>query len=119
MVDYYYFLEPSSAPINVTVTAISSTIILVVWNEVVPINRNGEITTYQIEFTPLEDFGGRIGRDSVTMSSTSLSTNLTSLQEFVFYNISVRAYTSVGPGPYSSPEREQTMEDGKSPFMQK
>ena len=99
--------------------AISSTILLVVWNEVVPINRNGEITTYQIEYTPLEDFGGSIGRDSVTVSSTSLSTNLTSLQEFVFYNISVRAYASVGPGPYSSPESEQTMEDGKSPFMKK
>ena len=40
-------------------------------------------------------------------------TNLTGLEEYVEYNITVRAYTSVGPGPYSDPPiTERTMEDG-------
>ena len=42
-----------------------------------------------------------------------LTAVLTGLQEFVDYNISVRAYTSVGEGPYSTEVTEMTAEDGK------
>ena len=33
------------------------------------------------------------------------------------YNISVRAYTSVGPGPYSAGDVERTLEDGKNFYV--
>ena len=39
---------------------------------------------------------------------------LTGLQEYVDYSIRVRAYTGVGPGPYSDVMNVTTNEDGKN-----
>ena len=53
-----------------------------------------------------------------TITTTNLSVNITGLEEYVEYNISVRAYTSVGPGPYSDPVTERTLEDGMNlPYL--
>ena len=95
-----------------TATAVSSTEIEVSWEEVPAINESGVITVYEVLYTPLMSFEGQI---STNYTSTSqLNTTLTGLQEYVEYNISVRAYTSVGPGPYSDIVVERTLEDGKS-----
>ena len=103
--------EPDNSPQNVTATAISSTEILVSWEEVPAINQNGEIT---IQFVPLETFGGLITNDTVYTSNGSVFTMaLTGLEEYVEYNISVRAYTSAGPGPYSVDVVERTDTDGE------
>ena len=93
-------------------TAVSSTEIDVSWEEVPAIDQNGVITTYQIQFEPLVTFDGQISTDSVNISNASLSVSLTDLQEYVEYNISVRAYTSAGPGPYSDGVVEITDTDG-------
>ena len=90
----------------------SSTALRVSWEEVPAIDRNGEITEYEVQYEPLETFGGQISISTVTTSM--LSINLTDLQEFVDYNISVRAYTSAGPGPYSIGVVERTDTDGKN-----
>ena len=71
---------------------------------------------YQVQYEPLETFEDQIFTDSVNISNTTM-TNLTDLQEYVEYNITVRAYTSVGPGPYSLPITERTDEDGKKEFF--
>ena len=81
------------------------------WEEVPPINQNGVITTYEVLFIPLETFDGAIAPLSVNVSECV--TNLTNLQENVNYTISVRAYTSVGAGPYSDAITIMTEEDGK------
>ena len=39
-------------------------------------------------------------------------TNVTGLEDDTEYNISVRAYTSVGPGPFSVSVMEKTAENG-------
>ena len=39
---------------------------------------------------------------SLLRNTSSTFLLLSGLEEFVEYNISVRAYTSVGPGPYSA-----------------
>jgi len=39
--------------------------------------------------------------------------NLTSLQEYVNYNIQVRVYTLLGPGLYSTVLVTRTLEDGE------
>ena len=92
----------------------SSTEIVVLWDEVPAIDENGVITMYEIQFVPLETFGGQITSDTVNTSDGSvLMMVLTGLEEYVEYNISVRAYTSVGPGPYSDPVPERTNTDGK------
>ena len=110
----YLSPEPSDPPQNVRGTNISSTEIMVSWEEVPAINQNGEITTYEIQYVPLETFEGQISTNTVNTSNGSvLMMVLTGLEEYVEYNISVRAYTSAGPGPYSDPVTERTSEDGK------
>ena len=88
----------------------SSTEIEVYWEEVPAIDENGIIVLYEIQFVPLETFDDA---ETVNTSGPVLTTNLTGLQEYVEYSISVRAYTSVGPGPYSDPVTRRTLEDGE------
>ena len=102
---------PASPPQNVTTMAESTTAIRVTWEEVPVIDRNGEITVYEVQYEPLETFGGQIATS--TVNTSMLSILLTDLQEFVDYNISVRAYTSAGPGPYSDSVTERTDTDCK------
>ena len=91
----------------------SSTEIEVLWEEVPAIDQNGVITMYEIQFEPLETFGGQITSDTVNTSDGSVLMILTGLEEYVEYNISVRAYTSVGPGPYSDGVVERTDTDSE------
>ena len=81
------------------------------WEEVVPIDQNGVIIMYQVLYQPLETFGGAIG--PLTVNVTELTADLTDLEEYVNYTISVRAYTSAGEGPYSDGITVITLEDGK------
>ena len=91
--------------------AISSTEIMVAWWEVLPIDQNGIITIYEIQYEPLQFMESL---SPLVTTTTDMVVNLTNLQEHVEYNISVRAYTIVGPGPYSDPVTERTLEDRKS-----
>ena len=92
----------------------SSTEIVLLWEEVPAIDENGVITMYEIQFVPLETFGGQITSDTVNTSNGSvLMMVLTGLEEYVEYNISVRAYTSAGPGPYSVGVVERTDTDSE------
>ena len=69
------------------------------------------VTGYEVLYQPLETFGGAIG--PLTVNVTELTADLTDLEEYVSYNISVRAYISAGEGPYSEDVTVITMEDGK------
>ena len=105
--------DPAAAPQNVMTMAESSTEIVVSWEEVPAIDENGDITMYEVEYMPLETFNGQIATDSVTVDPALLNTTLTGLEEDVDYNISVRAFTSAGPGPYSDAVTNRTLEDRK------
>ena len=106
------FVAPASPPDNVTVMAsIIPTEIMVTWDIVPEMYQNGVITMYEVLYVPLETFDGAIGPLSVNV--TEQMTNLTDLQEYVNYTISVRAYTSVGAGPYSSETIVRTQEDSE------
>ena len=91
--------------------ALSSTEIRVCWDQVPAINQNGQITMYEVQYDPLQTFDGQIYTE--TTNTSLMCTNLTGLEEYVEYNISVRAYTSEGPGPYSDPVTERTDTDSK------
>ena len=82
---------------------------MVTWDEVPGLDQNGIIIDYEVQIEPL-DFPADIFVDP--LNTTSLSILVTGLEEYVNYNVSVRAYTSVGPGPYSDPVTERTFEDG-------
>ena len=90
---------------------LSSTEILVTWERILPIDENGEIISYEVEYVPLETFDMEISTNTSNM--TSLNITLTDLEEDVEYNISVRAFTSAGPGPYSDTVTNRTLEDRK------
>ena len=104
------FAEPATPPQNVQTIILSSTTIMVTWEEVPAIDENGIIITYEIEFVPLQ-FTEILVTGSI--NTTNLLINITGLQEYVEYDISVRAYTSVGPGPFSVAITNRTFEDGK------
>ena len=106
-------VDPSSPPANVTAEVQSPTFIEVRWEEVPLIDQNGIITDYEIVYEP-DTFGGSPVRTSFNVSASSTGTTLSGLEEYVRYNITVRAFTSVGPGPYSTPLISVTDEDSKS-----
>ena len=107
----YFFPAPSDYPQNVEPTAISSTKILVSWDEVPAIDQNGIIILYEVQYEPLMTFGGQLMTMAVNTSNTSIV--LRELQEYIEYNITLRAFTSVGPGPFSPGVNNRTFEDGK------
>ena len=104
------FTAPTGSPQNITATSLSSTAIYVTWEEVSPIDRNGNITTYEVLYEPLETFELLM---SITVNTTNLSLLLVALHPFVNYSISLRAYTAIGSGPYSDSVLERTHEDRK------
>ena len=91
--------------------AMSPRNITVMWEEVLPIDQNGVITMYQVLYQPLETFGGPIG--PLTVNVTELTADLTDLEEYANYIISVRAFTSAGEGPYSDGAIVLTNEDSE------
>lgn len=90
---------------------VNSTSINVTWEEIPLVNRNGIIIAYEALFEPLVMFDGQLAPQQ--RNTSDLHILLSDLEESVGYNISVRAYTSIGPGPYSSEEFAMTLEDSK------
>ena len=100
MTSYTYaflLLEPDGFPRNVTLEVVSATEIMVSWVEVNPFNRNGIITIYEVTYQPQENYD----RMTTYMNTTSLLVPLTGLHEYAVYNVEVKAFTIVGPGPDS------------------
>ena len=92
---------------------ISSTAIRVSWDPVPAIDQNGVITQYEVEYNQTT-FSEVSMYNTTTVNSTTLMVDLTGLEENVEYAIRVRAYTSVGDGPYSVLVTITTNEDCKN-----
>ncbi len=91
-------------------SVLSSTEIQVNWTEIPEMEQNGIITEYEVMYEPQMTFNDML--TTTTVNTTNMFITLTGLQEYVVYNISVRAYTRVGPGPYSVEIVRRTLEDG-------
>lgn len=78
--------------------ALSSVKVYVSWEEVLPIDQNGIIFTYEVSSVPQMTFGGALMQNTINVTNMSLL--LSNLHPFVTYNISVKAYTRAGAGPY-------------------
>ena len=113
----YLLIEPSGYPQNVEVTVNSPTSFKVSWTEVPEAERNGNITHYEIIYTPVNSpILEQQPKISIT-SSPLLDSILGGLEEFTMYSVSVRAVTIVGSGPPSPPQMNQTPEDGKQTLI--
>ena len=110
----YYLTVPASPPANISVNVNGSTAIQVNWIEIPEIDQNGILTQYEVKYVPLKTFGVLI---KLAVNTTNLSITLMESEEYVEYNISVRAYTSVGPGPYSVGIVRRTFEDGRKEYL--
>ena len=108
--EFCFFVVPRSYPENISVSLIDSSSIRVDWEEVPEIDQNGIIAQYEVIYEPLMTFGVLT---TLTVNTTNLSITLMDLEEYVEYKISVRAYTSVGPGPYSVGIIRRTIEDSE------
>ena len=82
------------------VLTLSSTDIMVEWDDVPLGDRNGDITHYEVLYVPHTTFEGQISAETVIV--INMTTVLERLEEYVTYNISVRAINSAGLGPYSN-----------------
>ena len=102
---------PASSPGNVMAINISSTLIRVFWSPIPAIDQNGVIAQYEVEYNQTT-FSEISMYNTTTVNSTTLMVDLTGLEEYVVYSIRVRAYTSVGAGPYSGVVMERTQENG-------
>ena len=101
--------EPDGPPQSVQGQNSSSTSILVTWNEVLPYDRNGIITSYNITYkSQTENDNG-----NVLVNGSVRQTELRNLKEYVNYNITVLASTVKGDGPASDPIVVRTDQDGK------
>ena len=63
-------------------------------------------------YSPLEVFGGAIGTGLKNVTYPLTSVVLNDLEEYVFCNISVKAYTWMRLGSYSSHVMERKGDDG-------
>jgi len=90
----------------------TSSAILVTWDPVPEIDRNGIITQYDVEFSQ-STFNETSTSNLTTTNGSQLMVELQGLEENVEYSVRVRAYTSVGPGPFSAAVVSRTPEDGE------
>ncbi len=115
---YYYcpcdvHAVPGSPPINVSVTTNWTDQLMVTWDPVPVIHRNGPIIMYEVLYYPNNTFNGQLPPNETRLTSDR-SILLTFLEEFLVYEVSVRAYTVEGPGNYSNPVSQRTLTAGLS-----
>ena len=88
---------------------VSPTEVEVSWLGLDPIHQNGIITVYEVDYQPMNGFESE---DVTRVNTTNTTIVLMDLHESVQYNITVRAFTSVGGGPFSNPVASITHEAG-------
>ena len=105
-------LVPNAPPDNVQALTSSSTAILVTWEQVPEIDRNGIITQYEVDFNQ-NTFSEISTSNLTTTNGSQLMVELEGFEENMEYSVRDRAYTSVGPGPFSAAVVSRTREDGE------
>lgn len=100
---------PASAPRNVQARMLSSTTMIVQWEE--PVEPNGLIRGYRVYYTMEPEHP--VGNWQKHHVDDSLLTTVGSLLEDETYTVRVLAFTSVGDGPLSDPIQVKTQQGGE------
>ncbi len=101
--------EPSVGPANVSFSKVNETTYNISWAALTREKSNGKVILYDVK-EELLSRGKRRKRSSTsrTVNTTTTFVVLYDLALCSRYNVSVRAYTKVGPGPYSLPVELET-----------
>ena len=83
--------------------------ISLMWNPPRVAEQNGNITEYEIEYS-----GTNIDQNNGSFYAQALTTNISNLEQYEFYRIRIRAFTAIGPGPFSSQLAIRTLQDAPS-----
>uniref|UniRef100_A0A8C9L944 protein-tyrosine-phosphatase n=1 Tax=Pavo cristatus TaxID=9049 RepID=A0A8C9L944_PAVCR len=102
---------PASAPRNVQGRMLSSTTMIIQWEE--PVEPNGQIRGYRVYYTMEPD--QPVSNWQKHNVDDSLLTTVGSLLEDETYTVRVLAFTSVGDGPLSDPIQVKTQQGGTLP----
>ena len=102
-------LEPSRGPENVLSIEIERTEYQLSWNGLPREVANGFIKIYQVRLLLKESCFSVDTSFNSTFNTTKTEMLLSSLSICSRYEVSVRAFTAAGPGPYSEPLVIQTL----------
>ena len=107
LLQFCSYSVPETAPLQFTVQATDSRILVLSWEPPLPEDRNGIITNYTINITEMETgTQSQLVADNTTITALPLHPHYT-------YSCTVAAETSVGLGPYTALRAVQMPEDGK------
>ena len=115
LIDVVSSLAPVDAPVNLNATSTTSTSIIVCFEFPDGRTQNGQITSFNVTHvgTPFDTESRNV---SIAITSTeypltgSVCGNVTELQEYNNYTITVVLINSIGPSPSSSGVQVQTLE---------
>ena len=103
----FYAIVPSSAPLNFSMSAVSSTSLFLSWSELPLPDRNGVIQKYTIHLMNIKS--GKFTEYNVVVGPHTI----TNLQPAYTYHGKVAAVTVIGVGPFSSPIEVTLPEAGR------
>ena len=106
-------LAPSAAPEAIEGYNTSSTTIRVTWKLPPLAEQNGIIVSQYVYYQAVEGSYRESTKRHKQVTGTSTQTDLSGLEEYVIYNISVSASTSAGEGPNSIAIAVRTAEAGE------
>ncbi|XP_031556507.1 Down syndrome cell adhesion molecule-like protein 1 homolog, partial [Actinia tenebrosa] len=96
--------EPEAAPEALHILKINTTTYTATWNEVPEHLRNGLVINYEVRWIMMRKGNQAVtGKAHTSGKIDGFSYTIHGLSLCAQYSISVRAYTRVGPGPYSAP----------------
>lgn len=98
--------KPGTAPRNVQVRPLSSSTMVIQWDE--PETANGQVTGYKVYYTTNPQLA-MASWESQMVDNNQLTT-ISELTPHTIYTIRVQAFTSVGPGPLSGPVQVKTQQ---------
>ena len=104
-----YFLAPSVGPDSVSTSQVNKTTFNISWEPLQREESHGKVTLYEVKAIFLKK--GNLRKRSVIYSPVNTSVTFVVLSDLELcskYNVSVRAYTAEGPGPYGEPLELET-----------
>ena len=106
----YNSTAPSSSPQSVMITSVNPASLMVSWQPPPPIDHNGPITGYVIQYTRV----GSSDMMSVNVNSdTATQYTISELVALVNYSVTLAAVNINGTGPFGNPVMGRSREDSE------